>query len=286
MPDRAITDKKSVWARLIDSRFSEEEERRLRRVPTRLNEYGYDAFGFNRQDFKLGLLMARFCYRTYFRAQCFGIENLPQGRVMLVSNHSGQLPFDALTIAAALFYEAEPPRIMRAMIERFVPTIPVVGTFMARGGQVIGTEQNCQRLLADEEAILVFPEGAHGISKPITKRYQLEEFGLGFVRLALRMKTPIVPVAVVGAEEQAPAFNVKPLAKLLGAPAFPLMPIPPFFPILPLPTRYRIYFGEPRCFAGDPDDDDETIAELARQVRLSIESMLRQGLKERRSIFF
>ncbi|MBW2735154.1 MAG: acyltransferase family protein, partial [Deltaproteobacteria bacterium] len=251
--NRAKAAKKGLWARLIDAQLDDDERRRLRHVPTRLNEYGYDAFGFNREDFRLGLLMARFFYKTYFRARCFGIENLPQGRVMLVANHSGQLPFDALTIGGALFYEANPPRIMRAMIERFVAKLPFVGRFFAGTGQVIGTEANCERLLADEEAILVFPEGTAGISKPITRRYQLQPFGLGFLRLALRTKTPIVPVAVIGAEEQAPAFNVRPLAKLLGAPAFPVMPIPPFFPILPLPTRYRIYFGEPRCFAGDPD---------------------------------
>jgi len=226
-----------------------------------------------------------YSYKTYFRAQCYGIENLPQGRVMLVANHSGQLPFDALNIGGALFYTADPPRIMRAMIDRFVAKLPFVGSFFAGTGQVIGTEANCERLLSDEEAILVFPEGTAGISKPITKRYQLQPFGLGFLRLALRTKTPIVPVAVIGAEEQAPAFNVRPLAKLLGVPAFPITPVS-FFPVLPLPTRYRIYFGEPRCFAGDSDDDDEHIAELARQVRLSIESMLHQGLKERRSIFF
>jgi 1-acyl-sn-glycerol-3-phosphate acyltransferase len=105
------------------------------------------------------------------------------------------------------------------------------------------------------------------------------------MRLALATNSPVVPVAVVGSEEQAPAFNLRPLAKLLGVPAFPVMPFPPFFPAVPLPSRYHIYFGEPLQFAGDPDDDDEQIEAMVKHVRLSIESMLRVGLKSRRSVF-
>jgi 1-acyl-sn-glycerol-3-phosphate acyltransferase len=219
------------------------------------------------------------------RTRVSGIENVPSGRVLLVANHSGQLPFDAINIHAAMFFNANPPRVVRAMVDRFVPTLPHVGVCFARWGQVLGTSDNCLRLLHDEEAILVFPEGARGIAKPITERYMLKPFGLGFIRLAIETNTPIVPVAVVGAEEQAPAFNVAPLARLINAPAFPIMPFPPFVPILPLPTRYHLLFGEPRQLSGDADDEDEAIAELARQVRLSIESLIRIGRKQRRSIF-
>ncbi|HEX4459740.1 MAG TPA: glycerol acyltransferase, partial [Polyangia bacterium] len=125
-----------------------------------------------------------------------------------------------------------------------------------------------------------------GISKPFTQRYQLQEFGLGFMRLALETKTPIVPVAVIGAEEQAPAVNMKSLARLLGMPSFPVMPLPPFVPILPYPTKYRLYFGEEQRFDGDADDDDEVIAEKVLHVRNQIQSMIRFGLKERRHIFW
>lgn len=272
---------KGLFRRWVDALYSDAERERFRSLPSRQNEYGYDPFGFNREDLKVGLLFARWLFYTYFRGRAHGVENIPSGRVMLVANHSGQLPYDAVGVCAAAFFEAEPPRVVRAMVERFVPTLPFVGTTFARWGQVLGSVENCERLLADEECILVFPEGAKGVSKPFTRRYQLEDFGLGFIRLALATNSPIVPVAVVGAEEQAPAVNVKPLAKLFGAPSFPLVPYPPFFPVLPLPSRYRIYFGEPRCFAGDPDDDDEVIGELAKQVRLSIESMIRVGRKER-----
>jgi 1-acyl-sn-glycerol-3-phosphate acyltransferase len=105
------------------------------------------------------------------------------------------------------------------------------------------------------------------------------------MRLALATKTPIVPVAVVGAEEQAPALNIKWLAKLLNLPSFPFMPFPPFFPAIPLPSRYHIQYGEPVLFEGDPEDDDEEIETLVKQVRLSIESMIWVGLRQRKSIY-
>jgi 1-acyl-sn-glycerol-3-phosphate acyltransferase len=172
------------------------------------------------------------------------------------------------------------------MVEKFVQTLPFVSYLFARWGQITGTPENCRRLLLDEEAILVFPEGAAGISKSFTERYQLQKFGLGFMRLALETKSPIVPVAVVGAEEQAPAINVKPVAKLIGAPSFPMLPIPPFFPILPFPVKYRIYFGDPLWFEGDPDDEDEVLEEKVKRVRNEIQTMLRAGLRERKHIFW
>jgi len=276
---------KSLLSRLIESGFTEEELERIKSLPTRQNEYGYDPFGFNREEAKIAMLVVRYLYRHYFRVQVHNIENVPPGRVMLVSNHAGQLPFDGMNICAALLFDAVPPRMGRAMIEKFVPGLPYVSYLFQRWGQIVGTPDNCQRLLEDEEAILVFPEGAKGISKPYTKRYQLQDFGLGFMRLALATDSPVVPVAVVGSEEQAPAFNVKPLARALGVPAFPLMPFPPFFPAVPLPSRYQIYFGEPLSFVGHADDDDEQIEQLVKHVRLTIESMLRVGLKSRRSIF-
>jgi 1-acyl-sn-glycerol-3-phosphate acyltransferase len=206
--------------------------------------------------------------------------------VLLIANHSGQLPFDGIGIGGAMLFDRDPPRVIRAMVERFIPTLPFVSYLFARWGQITGTPENCVRLLEEEEAILVFPEGARGISKPFSKRYQLQEFGLGFMRLALETRTPIVPVAVVGAEEQMPAVNLAPLARLVGAPALPLMLIPPFLPILPLPTKYRIYFGEPQLFEGDPDDDDEVIEDKVKMVRNRIQSMIQVGLKERKHIFW
>jgi 1-acyl-sn-glycerol-3-phosphate acyltransferase len=172
------------------------------------------------------------------------------------------------------------------MVEYFVPKVPFASYLFARWGQITGTPENCRRLLAAEEAVLVFPEGARGISKGFSKRYQLAEFGKGFVRLALEMCAPIVPIAVIGAEEQAPAVNVKPLARLLGAPSFPVVPYPPFLPVVPLPVKYRLYFGEPMVMTGDPDDDDEVLDEKVRSVKHRIQSMIQVGLREREHVFW
>jgi 1-acyl-sn-glycerol-3-phosphate acyltransferase len=281
---RALTDH---WRRFLEGRFDRDFLRELQALPTRQNEYGYDPFGFHRDEALPGVYLAHLLYHHYFRAEVFGIENVPaSGRVLLIANHSGQLPFDGLVISSAMIFDHRPPRVTRSMIERFVPTLPFVGYLLARWGQIVGTPENCRRLLEDDEAILVFPEGAKGISKPFSRRYQLQEFGMGFMRLALESHAPIVPVAVVGAEEQAPAFNLETVAKLIGAPAFPIMPFPPFFPALPLPSRYRVYFGEPLAFEGDPDQDDEELAPSVAQVRNTIQSMLRLGLKARKHVFW
>jgi len=251
------------------------------------NEFGFDEFGMSRDSFRGAMRVARWLYRHYFRATAFGVEHIPaSGRVIFVSNHSGQLPWDGLVIAAACFLEPPQPRVVRSMVEYFVPTVPFASYLLARWGQIIGTPENCRRLLAAEEAVLVFPEGARGIAKSFAKRYQLAEFGSGFMRLALEMRAPIVPIAVIGAEEQAPAINVKTIARLLGAPSFPVVPYPPFVPILPLPVKYRLYFGEPLRMSGDPDDDDEVLDEKVRIVKTRIQSMIQQGLRERAHVFW
>jgi 1-acyl-sn-glycerol-3-phosphate acyltransferase len=248
------------------------------------NEFGYDPFGLSRDSVKTAAMVARWLYRHYFRAEAFGIENLPaSGRLILVSNHSGQLPFDGLVIGSACFLEPPQPRLVRAMVEFFVPTVPFASYLFSRWGQITGTPENCRRLLSAEEAVLVFPEGARGISKPFSKRYQLADFGKGFMRLALETGAPIVPVAVIGAEEQAPAINLKPLAKLLRTPAFPIVPYPPFIAPVPLPVKYRLYFGEPMRFTGDPDDD---LDEPVKQVKNRIQSMIHMGLQAREHVFW
>jgi len=260
---------------------------RTQALVVRGNEFGFDEFGLSRDSFRGAARVARWLYRNYFRASAFGIEHIPaQGRAIFVSNHSGQLPFDGLVIAAATFLEPPQPRLVRSMVEYFVPTVPFASYLFARWGQITGTPENCRRLLASEEAVLVFPEGARGISKPFSKRYQLAEFGKGFMRLALEMQAPIVPVAVIGAEEQAPAINVRPLARLLGTPSFPVVPYPPFVPLVPLPVKYRVYFGEPMMFTGDPDDDEDVLDEKTKIVKNRIQSMIHLGLREREHVFW
>lgn len=270
----------------LDRWVDPEIEARLKQIPRHnLNEFGVDPFGFSPEHFKYATILAKFLHDRYFRVEEHGIENLPDGRLLLISNHSGQLPFDAAMIITSVFLKAPQPRVVRAMIERWVPTLPFVSYLFLRFGQIVGDPDSCQRLLRSEEAVLVFPEGARGINKLWTERYQLRPFSRGFMRLALETGTPIVPVAVIGAEEQALAlWDFKPLAKLLAMPAFPITPT--VLPV-PLPTKYRIHFGEPMLFTGDPDEDDEVIDAKVRQVVTRVQRMIEDGLRQRAGrVFF
>lgn len=259
---------------------------RTRSLVIHTNELGYDPFGLSRDHVRSAARVARWLYRYYFRASAHGVQSLPAtGRVLLVANHSGQLPFDGVVISAACLLDAPHPRLPRAMVEQLVPRMPFASYLFARWGQITGTPENCRRALAADEAVLVFPEGARGISKPFSRRYQLADFGTGFMRLALESDTPIVPIAVIGAEEQAPGVSLRPLARLLGMPSFPVVPYPPFVPIVPLPTKYRLYFGPPMRFTGDPEDDD-ALAEKVRAVRSEIQSLIYLGLRERAHVFW
>jgi 1-acyl-sn-glycerol-3-phosphate acyltransferase len=174
------------------------------------------------------------------------------------------------------------------MIDRWAAGLPFVSSFFSRLGSVVGAPDNARRLLEREEAVLVFPEGVRGISKPYTQRYQLQDFGHGFMRIALSAKAPIVPVAVIGAEEQyVNVGNSAFVAKLLGSPVCPIIPqmlLP--FGQMPLPTKYRIYFGEPMHLTGDADESEASIAEKVFLVRQSIQSLLTEGLRSRRGVFF
>ena len=258
---------------------------RLEKLTPPRNEYGVDPYGFDVDYTIAAIAPLLWLYRKYFRVQLHGIEQLPgEGRVILVGNHSGQLPFDASMIEVACLIEMDPPRAVRALVEKWVPTLPFVSTFMARCGQVVGTPDNCRRLLAADEAILVFPEGVRGLNKPFSERYRLKPFGLGFMRLALESGAPIVPVGVVGAEEQAPAiFDLKPLARLLAFPAFPITPtLLPF----PLPSRYHLWFGEPMRFTGSPDDEDAELERKVGAVQAAVQALLQRGLAERKHVFW
>jgi 1-acyl-sn-glycerol-3-phosphate acyltransferase len=248
---------------------------------------GPDPFGFDPNVARYAVLAAKAIYKNYFRTEVFGIENVPAGRVLLISNHSGQIPLDGMAIGAALLLEAPRPRFVRSMVEKWTATLPFIAELFPRCGQIVGVPENCIRLLEMDEAVLVFPEGARGISKTFDQRYKLTEFGLGFMRMALAAKAPIVPVAVIGAEEQyVSVANLERVGRLVGMPALPILPqllLPGGF--LPLPTKYRLHFGPPLQFDGEPDDEDAVIDEKVQHVRGTIQSMINRGLKERRSIF-
>jgi 1-acyl-sn-glycerol-3-phosphate acyltransferase len=258
-------------------------EGRLARLVAPQNEYGVDPFGLELDFTKAAIAPVLWLYRSYFRVQTHGIEQVPAGRVMLVANHSGQLPLDGAMIGMSLLLEGEPPRVVRAMVEKWAPTLPFVAPFFARIGQVVGTPENCRRLLAAGETIMVFPEGTRGLNKTYDKRYRLQDFGSGFMRIALETQTPIVPVAVIGAEEQAPAFfDFKSVAKAIGIPALPVTPT--LLP-LPLPVKYHLWFGAPLRPAGTAEDDDAELERKVSEVKHAIESLLERGLAARASIF-
>jgi len=284
----AWDDAKGSATSWMTSMLGDDIDARMKRVPVALGDAGVDPFGLDPRWTKWALASAGFLHRHYFRTQVFGTENLPPGRVVLVSNHSGQIPVDGALIGAAMFMDVEPPRFIRAMVEKWTQTLPFVSLLFSRVGQVVGVPENARRLLENDEALLVFPEGVRGIAKTYQHRYQLTDFGLGFMRLAMATKSPIIPVAVIGGEEQyVSVANLTGLAKLLGLPAFPIMPqllIPGGQ--LPLPTRYRIYFGEPLYFDGDPDDDDAVIEEKVWLVKATVQSMVNRGVKERPHVFW
>lgn len=256
----------------------------LRAIPKPANEFGVDSFGFDPEFALSAVAPFAWLYRRYFRVETHGVEKVPRGRALLVGNHAGQIPIDGAMIGVALLLDANPPRIVRTMTEKWAASLPFVSTIFARSGQIVGTPENCRRLLADGETVLVFPEGVRGISKLWPQRYQLQDFGLGFMRLALETDTPIVPVAVIGSEEQAPAlFNLRSVGKLIGFPALPvtLTGLP-----FPLPAKYRIYFGDPLRFTGSPDEEDAELDKKVRVVKTTLQGMLQHGLEERKNVFW
>lgn len=262
-------------------------EQRLARVRDHYDGRGGDAFGFDPDTAKYALMVAAFFHRAYFRTTVHGVNNVPEGRALLICNHSGQLPIDGMIICTSMFLDRDPPRIVRAMVEKWALRLPFVGSFFTRCGQVVGVPDNCRRLLSMNETVLVFPEGVRGIAKPFSKRYQLERFGTGFMRLAIETETPIVPVGLVGAEEQYVNLgNAKRVSQLLNLPVMPMIPqllLPGG--AMPLPTHYHLYFGEPISFSGDADDDESVVEGKVKVVSREVEALLERGLRERKGVF-
>jgi 1-acyl-sn-glycerol-3-phosphate acyltransferase len=272
--------------RLPELGLSDDERARVDRAVQHLSSAGFDPWGLEPETVKAGLAVGSLLYRRYFRVETTGIERVPaEGRVLLVANHSGQIPIDGLLIGLALWLDRDPPRIARAMVERWVPSVPFISTLLAHCGQMVGDHRNCRDLLENEQAVLVFPEGVRGSGKSIFRAYKLQRMGTGFVRLALETGAPIIPVAVIGCEESVPAvWNARSVARLIGAPYFP---ITPFFPLLgplgalPLPTKVTLRFGEPIQLRGDPDASDGVVEALVKQVRTALQKEIVEGLRKR-----
>lgn len=259
---------------------SEEFENYLQLFPNNIGAGGYDPWGFNIKGIKNTYIFGKFLYEKFFRVEAFGLENIPkEGRVLVVPNHSGQLPLDGVLAGYAMLTNPYAPRIPKAMVERFFPTVPFVGNWLGSVGSVVGDPYNCEKLLEKDEAIIVFPEGVRGSGKLFKDRYKLQRFGNGFMHLAMKHEAPIVPVGIVGCEESIISFaDIKPLAKLLGIPYFPLA-----LPII-LPTKVYLHFGRPLHFENDIYHERE-VKMRVNIIKKEINNLIELGLSKRKSIF-
>jgi 1-acyl-sn-glycerol-3-phosphate acyltransferase len=238
-----------------------------------------------------------FLYHYWFRVEVEGIENVPSvGGALLVSNHGGAVPPDAAMIAKSITEEHPRPRKLHLTVEHFFKGYPGLSMLAAKLGGVPAHPANVHRLLHDEEElVLVFPEGAKGTEKLYKDRYKLRRFGRGgFVEAAMRAGTPIVPIAVVGAEESMPVFaQINPLKRLTGLIYFPITATFPHFGLLGgmvyLPSKFRIRFLDPiptDQWGDEPWDDRALVQEVAEEVRSRIQEELYDMLGKRRSIWF
>ncbi|GAB2757554.1 lysophospholipid acyltransferase family protein [Salinifilum aidingensis] len=260
-----------------------------------LGDYEVDEFGFDRELADRVLYPAlRPLYEKWFRVETSGVDNVPHdGAGLVVANHSGTLPWDALMTSVALHDDHPARRDVRMLGADLVFRLPVVGAAARRAGHTLACQPDAERLLTGGEVVAVWPEGFKGIGKPFKDRYKLQRFGRGgFVAAALRTGAPIIPCGIVGAEETYPKLaDVRPLARLLGLPYFP---VTPQFPLLgplgavPLPTKWSIEFAEPVQTASYPEgaaDDPMLVFNLADQVRESIQQTLYRLLSRRENVF-
>jgi 1-acyl-sn-glycerol-3-phosphate acyltransferase len=256
-------------------------------------DYEEDEWGFDPSFAAAADPLLSFLYDKWWRVTATGTEHVPRsGRALLVANHAGVLPWDA-TMAATALRRGGVGRDARFLVLDWAFGLPWVAPAIRRTGGVPASPYNALRLLRQDHLVMVFPEGAKGVGKPWSERYRLQRFGRGgFVEIALRTGAPIVPVAIVGSEEIYPKLGEIPgVAKLLGAPYFPVTPT---FPLLgplgaiPLPSRWRIAFGPPIDLDGlGPDDADDRarVLEVAEATRARIQEMVYDNLIERQGAF-
>lgn len=271
---------------IIFNKYAEENERVYQGLKERYGK-NKDPWGLNPEKSKSTLKIATPLYRDYFKTRVFGAENVENKPYIIVSNHSGQIPFDGMIVTCAFLLDILPPRVLRAMMERFVTTIPFFSAFVTQNGGVLGDRTNCNELLTRGESVLVFPEGVRGISKNTSDFYKTQKFTKGFYRLALKNKIDILPIGVVGAEEFYPlTYHPKSLAKLFGLPALPLTPgmIAGPLGMLPLPSPVDVHIGEPiKIDSKKLDDMDDSEIELeVEKIQQIVDKLVQDGLPKRR----
>ena len=255
-------------------------------------EFEVDEFGLDKEFVSMLAGSVGPLIESWFRLEVRGIENIPtDGGALLVGNHSGTLPVDALVTGYVINQYAK--RFMRPLSADLMFSLPLVGQLARKSGATLACNEDAERLLSTGELAAVWPEGFKGVGKPYSQRYKLQRFGRGgFVASAVRARVPIVPVSIVGAEEIYPLIgNVPSLARFLG---LPYLPITPFFPwlgplgLIPLPSKWIIEFGEPiRTDVYEPSDADDPMLlfELTDQVREAIQQNLYSLLADRGNPF-
>ena len=274
----------------------EKAEQAIEFVRRRLTgDYEVDAFGFDQQLTDAVLLpLLRPLYQRWFRVEVRGIEHIPtEGAALIVANHSGTIPLDSLMTEVAVHDEHPAHRHLRALGADLVFQLPILADLARKNGTTLACNEDTERLLAAGELVGVWPEGFKGIGKPFSERYKLQRFGRGgFVSAAIRAKAPIVPCAIVGAEETYPMIaNLGTLARMIGVPYIPITPTFPWLGplgLVPLPSKWIIEFGEPIATDVHGDgaaDDPMLVFELTDRVRETIQQTLYDLLVRRRSTF-
>jgi 1-acyl-sn-glycerol-3-phosphate acyltransferase len=258
-------------------------------------EYEIDEFGFDAElTDRVFMAPMRPMYEKWFRAETRGITNVPgEGGALVVANHSGTIALDAVMTQLALHDHHPQHRNLRMLGADLVFQTPFMGEVARKSGHTLATNPDAERLLSSGEVVGVWPEGFKGIGKPYSERYKLQRFGRGgFVATALRTRTPIVPCAIVGAEEIYPIIgNAKTLARLFNLPYFPITPTFPWLGplgLVPLPSKWIIEFCEPIRTDQFPEgaaDDPMLVFNITDQVRETIQQTLYRLLVQRRSVF-
>ena len=254
-----------------------------------------DGFGFDLEFTERVKNVAIWFYRHYWRVESEGVTNVPaHGRALLVANHAGIIPYDGAMIRTAIIAEHPHPRHARMLVVDWAFAMPFTNMLLVKTGNVLAHPENATALLERDELVGVFPEGVKGASKPYRSRYRVRRLGRGgFVQVALRTGSPIIPVAVVGSEEIHPVIaDLQPVARLLGLPTIPITPTFPllgFAGLIPLPSKWFIAFGEPidvSRYGPEAARDSRLVLELSEQVREWIQAKVYQLLPRRQTIFF
>jgi 1-acyl-sn-glycerol-3-phosphate acyltransferase len=257
-------------------------------------DYDTDEWGLDWEFVEVVRPFFEFMYYKYWRVESTGLEKIPdKGRALLVSNHSGQLPWDGAMLSTAIYSEHPYQRLSRNLYATWFPTVPFLSTILERGGQVLASVENGTRLLEQDELVAVFPEGIKGVSKLFKDRYQLARFGRGgFVKMALNTQAPIIPVSIVGAEETyISIYKSQTISRLTGLPFFPIslrFPWLGLLSLIPFPTKWFIDFGTPietKAYEPDSAQNLVLVSQLSDQVRNIVQEMINSRLSQRRSVF-